>query len=66
MKHEFTVADMTCGHCVKTITTAIQKEWPTAVVVADTATHRLSVDVEADSAAVAAVVKEEGYTPVAA
>lgn len=66
MKHEFTVADMTCGHCVKTITTAIQNKWPAAVVVADTATHHLSVNVEADSADVAAVVKEEGYTPVAA
>lgn len=66
MKHEFSVPDMTCGHCVKAITAAIQQQWPDAVVAADTATHRVSVEVQADAQAVLAAIKEEGYNPVAA
>lgn len=46
MKKEFIVPDMTCGHCVKSITTAINELIPDATVTADTATHWLTVEAE--------------------
>lgn len=44
MKKEFIVPDMTCGHCVTTITKTIQELVPDAVVTADTDTHWLTVE----------------------
>lgn len=46
MKKEFIVPDMTCEHCVKTITEAIHAFSPQAKVTADTATHWLTVEAE--------------------
>ena len=64
--HTFEVKDMTCGHCVSTITKAVKALDPAATVQIDLATHR----VEIDSSHAAAtrwsdVIKEAGYTPVA-
>jgi copper chaperone len=61
----FDVQDMTCGHCAGTITRAIETADRGAQVQIDLATHRVRVEpVAADAAALAAAIREAGYTPV--
>ena len=63
----FEVNDMTCGHCVSTITKAVKSADPGAKVQVDLATHRVTIDPTApDAAKLAAAIREAGYTPVAA
>ncbi len=59
----FTVSDMTCGHCAKTITSAVLAAYPAAKVDIDLATRRVSIANAGDRAAVASVIKAEGYSP---
>lgn len=59
----FTVADMTCGHCVKAITAAVLAAYPAARVEIDLPTKRVLVENAGDRAAVAAVIEAEGYSP---
>ena len=64
MKKEFIVSDMTCGHCVKTITDAIHEILPQAQVQADTTTHWLTIEADQlDAQAVLAKIQEAGYSP---
>lgn len=44
MATEFIVSDMTCNHCVKTITNAIHEIEPKAEVSIDLATHRVAIN----------------------
>ncbi len=61
----FEVQDMTCGHCVSTITQALKATDKDARVQIDLATHRVQVEsVAADAKALAAAIEEAGYTPV--
>jgi copper chaperone len=61
----FDVQDMTCGHCVSSITKAVRAMDPTAQVTADLATHRVHVEsTESDSTQLCNVIREAGYTPV--
>ncbi len=60
------VPDMTCGHCVGTITKAIRAAFPGARVDADTATKLVVVSGGGDAAQLLAVVRDAGYTPAAA
>ena len=61
----FEVKDMTCGHCVSTITKALKATDKDAKVQIDLATHPVQVEpVSADAAALEEAVKEAGYTPV--
>lgn len=60
----FAVADMTCGHCVRAITSAVRTVAPGAVVSVDLAAHRVTVSGASDVRAVAAAIADEGYTPV--
>jgi copper chaperone len=66
MSIELTLPDMTCGHCVKTVTATAQRLDPAARVQTDLATHRVTIDSDkvAREAFVAALA-EEGY-PAAA
>lgn len=66
MKVEFIVSDMTCGHCVQSITEAVQACEPGAGVVAVTATHRVTVEPVQNPAAIEAAIRGAGYSPVAA
>lgn len=66
MRIEFIVSDMTCSHCVQTITQAVQACEPGAQVTAATATHRVTVDSVQNPAAVEAAIRDAGYSPVAA
>lgn len=61
MKTEFIVSDMTCNHCVQTITRAVQAVEPGAAVSADLTTHRVSIESTADAVALRAAIAEEGY-----
>lgn len=61
----FEVNDMTCGHCVSTITKALKATDKDAKVQVDLATHRVQVEpAAADAGELADAIKEAGYTPV--
>lgn len=61
---EFEVTDMTCGHCVGTITKAVMRVDAGAQVQVDLATHRVSIRPGSASAAVLhQAIQEAGYTP---
>ena len=63
----FEVNDMTCGHCVSTITKALKAVDKDAKVAVDLATHRVQVESgAADADELADAIKEAGYTPVSA
>lgn len=62
----FEVNDMTCGHCVSTITKAVKAEDKDAKVHVDLATHRVVIDpVGASARELHDAIAEAGYTPVA-
>ena len=61
----FEIQDMTCGHCVATITRAVQAIDKEARVEADLARHRVGIESRAsDPQAIKAAIEEAGYTPV--
>ena len=63
----FEVNDMSCGHCVSTITKAVQALDPGARLRIDLATHRVEIEPAASNAqALSDAIKEAGYTPRAA
>ncbi len=59
----FIVPDMTCGHCEKTIRTALAEAMPDAEVSIDLPTHRVSVT--GDAVVAKAAMEEVGYSPEA-
>lgn len=60
----FEVNDMTCGHCVSTITKALKAADSDAKVQIDLETHRVRVEpASADAEELADAIKEAGYTP---
>ena len=62
----FEVNDMTCGHCVSTITKALKAVDPGAQVHIDLALHRVQIEpTEADEAELSDAIKEAGFTPLA-
>ncbi|MDQ6627262.1 MAG: heavy-metal-associated domain-containing protein [Pseudomonadota bacterium] len=62
----FEVNDMTCGHCVSTISKAVKATDTDAKVSIDLATHRVVIEpTKADSTQLSDAIKEAGYTPVA-
>ena len=63
----FEVKDMTCGHCVSTITKAVKSADPGAKVTTDLARHLVMVEpTEADARELHDAIVEAGYTPVEA
>lgn len=61
----FRVDDMTCGHCVSTITQAIQAVDQAARVTIDLARHLVTVEpARADAQELSDAIAEAGYTPV--
>ncbi|MFT3718474.1 heavy-metal-associated domain-containing protein [Pseudorhodoferax sp.] len=60
----FDVQDMSCGHCVASITKAVQAADPTARVEVDLSGRRVQVEPgRADAAALQRAIEEAGYTP---
>lgn len=61
----FEISDMTCGHCVSTITKAVQSMDRGAEVQVDLAAHRVQIEpTEANAQELSAAIAEAGYTPV--
>ena len=61
----FQVNDMTCGHCVSTITQALKTADATASVRFDLAAHRVDIEPgKADAAVLSEAIKQAGYAPV--
>ncbi|WP_088140730.1 heavy-metal-associated domain-containing protein [Achromobacter xylosoxidans] len=65
MSIEFQVADMTCGHCAKTITAAVNQAAPGASVTIDLPTHRVTVTGADDADKIEDAIRDAGYAPVA-
>jgi copper chaperone len=61
MKTDVIVSDMTCDHCVQTITRAVQAVAPGAAVAADLAAHRVSIESAAEAAVLQTAIADEGY-----
>lgn len=63
---KFTVEGMTCGHCVRAITRAVQALDPAAQVAVDLETKSVAVEADLPAERVAAAIAAEGYTVNAA
>ncbi|MFJ2281922.1 heavy-metal-associated domain-containing protein [Pseudomonas sp. NPDC087803] len=57
----FSVQGMSCGHCVKAITDAVQKKDPAASVRVDLAAKEVGVESSLNPEQVIEVISEEGY-----
>ena len=60
---EFQIPSMSCGHCVRAITAAVQSVDPVARVVVDLQQHQVQVDSTAPREALVATLTEAGYAP---
>lgn len=59
--HQITVQGMSCQHCVKAVTQAVQAQDATARVQVDLPTGLVTVNTTLDRAQVVAAITEEGY-----
>jgi copper chaperone len=62
---ELKVPDMTCGHCVSTITKAVKELDAAARVEVSLPEHRVRVDSRASKEDLVRSITEAGYTPEA-
>lgn len=62
----FKVGGMSCGHCVKAITKAVQGEDPAAKVEVDLAAGLVRVDSGLDAQRLLQAIRDEGYEAGAA
>ena len=62
---ELKVPDMTCGHCVSTITKAVKDLDASAKVEVSLPDHRVLVDTKASKEDLVRSIAEAGYTPQA-
>ena len=65
MNQTFTVTGMTCGHCEKAVTRAIQQVDPQAQVQIDRMQNRVQVDSAQPRETLAHAIAEEGYAVAA-
>ncbi len=65
MKQQLKVQGMTCGHCEKAVAGAIRQLDPQASVHIDRSQKLVEVDSTQDREALAAAIREEGYSVVA-
>ncbi len=64
MQQEFKVQGMTCGHCVKAVTQAIQLLDQSAVVAVELDSGKVVVDSNLARERLADVIRDEGYSVV--
>ncbi|MEN3146788.1 heavy-metal-associated domain-containing protein [Neorhizobium sp. IRAMC:178] len=57
----FSVPDMTCGHCEKTVRGALAEALPGAAVAIDLATKKVTI--EGDAVKAEEAIREAGYSP---
>lgn len=60
---DFKIPDMTCGHCVRSVTAAVKAIDPNAELTIDLPTHHVQVQTGASRDALVAQLVEAGYTP---
>lgn len=60
---ELTLPDMSCGHCVRSVTAAVQSVDPQARVEVDLPAHRVRIASERPAEAFHAALAEAGYAP---
>ena len=60
---ELKVPDMTCGHCVSTITKAVKELDASARIEVSLPEHRVRVESKASKEALVRSIAEAGYTP---
>ncbi len=65
MNQTFEVTGMTCGHCEKAVTRAIQQLDPQAQVKIDRSQNRVDVQSEQPRETLARAIAEEGYAVAA-
>ena len=58
----FSVEGMTCGHCVKAVTQAVQSKDPAASVKVDLAAKEVGVESRLSADDVIGLITEEGYS----
>lgn len=61
MEQQFTVRGMSCGHCVRAVTTALQEADPAAVVQVDLSHKSVVVRSETDRAKLGEAITAAGY-----
>ena len=64
-KQVFTVQGMSCGHCVKAVSQAVQKLDPQAQVQVDLPSQTVEVQSMQPREAIAAVIVDQGYVVAA-
>ena len=57
----FSVEGMTCGHCVRAVTQAVQSQDPAASVKVDLAAKEVGVESRLSADQVIELISEEGY-----
>lgn len=65
MNHTFTVTGMTCGHCEKAVTRALQRVDPQAQVRIDRSQNRVEVQSTQPREVLAKAIADEGYAVAA-
>ena len=63
---EYSVQDMTCGHCAATITEAVKSVDPAGRCEVDLAARRVRIDSAMSADRIAAAIAKAGFTPVRA
>ena len=63
---QFSVPDMTCGHCASTITKAVKAEDPAAKVEVDLPRRLVKVESMLSRDEIAQQIVDAGYTPTTA
>ncbi|CCM76877.1 heavy-metal-associated domain-containing protein [Rhizobium mesoamericanum] len=59
--YEFSIQNMTCGHCAGTVEKAIKATDPTALAKVDLPTRTAKVETTVDPATIAAAIENAGY-----
>jgi copper chaperone len=65
MNISFQVPDMTCNHCVKSITNGIHAAAPDASVLCDLEAKKVTVAGVTDAKVIETAIREAGYHPTA-
>jgi copper chaperone len=60
---ELTLPTMTCGHCVKTVTAAVQRVDAAAKLQIDLPTHQVRIESSKPAAEFQRALAQEGYAP---
>lgn len=59
--YEFDIPDMSCGHCVATVTKAIKAADPEATADIDLGNRKAKVTSKADPTSIGAAIEDAGY-----